>query len=346
VTTVTLMALCAAFLFALAALLQQRAARESATVRNEAAPVSAALTGLGPLMRGLVRSRSWLLGWITNLSGFLAQASALHLGSVAAAQPWMTTQLLFALPLSAAERRRRPLLRDWISVALVCLGLVLLLSVESTTPLSGTAHRARVMLAAFSAAVLVLILVTASRRVPTRGASLLVAVAAGLCFAMSAVFMKMTTEDLLGRGVAATAVDWPGYCLAISALGGLLLEQAAFAGGPMPWAVAGMSVTNPAASLAVGLLAFRVPVPDDAWSLATIAASGALVTVGIVGLAHSPTMQHLHGQTPWTDDASVADPPLRRGGDHAEDQRVSPQQPPAGRRSRWSSQRRPSEEMR
>ena len=300
-TLVRLLALCAAFLFALAALLQQRAARASTTVRGDAAPVTAALTGLRPLMHGLLRSRSWLLGWVTNLTGFLAQASALHLGSVAAVQPWMATQLLFALPLSAAERRRRPRWLDWLWVGLVCLGLVIFLSVESITPLSGTAHRPRVVLAAASAAALVLLLVVASRRVPTRAASLLVAVAAGLCFAMSAVFMKMTVEDLLGPGVAATAVDWPGYLLAASALGGLLLEQAAFAGGPMPWAVAGMSVTNPVASLAVGLLAFHVPVPDDPVSLARIAVSGALVTIGIAGLAHSPTMQHLYGSRTWTD---------------------------------------------
>jgi hypothetical protein len=351
VTVVSLLALAAAFLFALAALLQQRAARSSATVRGDAEPVTAALTGLRPLMRGLLRSRSWLFGWVTNLSGFLTQAAALHLGSVAAVQPWMTTQLLFALPLSAAERRRRPRLLDWLWVGLVCLGLVLFLSLESTTPLSGTAHRPRVLLATASASLLVLLLVLASRRAPTRAASLLVAVAAGLCFAMSAVFMKLTVEDLLDRGVAATAVDWPGYSLAGSALAGLLLEQAAFAGGPMPWAVAGMSVTNPVASLAVGLLAFQVPVPDDPRSLTTIAVSGALVAVGIAGLAHSPTMQHLYGSRAWSADPPSAPPPaapgaLRPDGDHADEPRAGGSSSTGTHPRRAPTSGHPCEEMR
>jgi hypothetical protein len=357
VTLVSLLAVCAAVVFALAALLQQRAARASATVRGDAAPVSAALTGIRPLMRGLLRSRSWLLGWVTNLSGFITQATALHLGSVAAVQPWMATQLLFALPLSAAERRRRPRVLDWLWVGLDSLGLVLFLTVERATPLSGTAHRPRVVLASLSAAALVVLLAAASHRLPTRAAGLLVAVAAGLCFAMSAVHMKLTVEDLLDRGVAATAVDWPGYCLAASAVAGLLLEQAAFAGGPLPWAVAGMSVTNPVASLAVGLLAFHVPVPDDPGSLARIAVSGALVTVGIAGLAHSPTMQHLYGTRSWSagpdgrtahSDRSphTSEPALRPDGDHADDRTVHPSgsegQHPAGP----PTSGHPSEEMR
>lgn len=356
-TLVSLLAVCAAFLFALAALLQQRAARASATVRGDSAPVSAALTGLRPLMRGLLRSRSWLLGWVTNLSGFITQATALHLGSVAAVQPWMATQLLFALPLSAAERRRRPRMLDWLWVGLVCLGLVVFLTVESATPLSGTAHRPRVVLAALSAAGLVVLLAAASRRLPTRAAGLLVAVAAGLCFAMSAVFMKLTVEDLLDRGVAATAVDWPGYCLAASAVGGLLLEQAAFAGGPLPWAVAGMSVTNPVASLAVGLLAFHVPVPDDPGSLARIAVAGALVTVGIAGLAHSPTMQHLYGARSWnagpegrrddTDPAlGNAGAALRPDGDHADDRTVHPHESAGPHPASPPTSGHPCEEMR
>jgi len=344
-TLVSLLAACAAFLFALAALLQQRAARAAATVRSDPAPVSAALTGLRPLMQGLVRSRSWLLGWATNLSGFLTQAAALYLGSVAAVQPWMTTQLLFALPLSAAERRRRPRLLDWLWVCLVCLGLVLFLSVEEATPLNGTANRPRVVLAALSAAALVAVLVEVSRRVQTRAAGLLVAVGAGLCFAMSAVFMKMTVVDLLRHGVAATAADWPGYCLAASAVAGLLLEQAAFAGGPLPWAVAGMSVTNPVTSLAVGLLAFSGPVPDSPGSLARIAGAGAVVTIGIAGLAHSPTMQHLYGSRSWTAPVA-ADRGIGTGDDHADDSRAAERAAGAMARARPPASGGTTEEMR
>ncbi|MGH8882767.1 MAG: DMT family transporter, partial [Stackebrandtia sp.] len=155
-------------------------------------------------------------------------------------------------------------------------------------PLEGDPDRGRVLLATVSAAGLVLVLALISIRCPIWIAANMVAVAAGVCFAMSAVFMKLTTEDLLNRGIPATAADWPGYLLAVSTLGGLVLEQTAFAAGPLPWAIAAMSVTNPIVSYVVGVLAFRVSVPHDAGALAAVAGAGALIAAGIGGLAHSP----------------------------------------------------------
>jgi len=294
VIIVSLLGLAAAFLFALAAMLQQRAARQVVSATSQEALIPAALAGIGPLMRTLLRTRTWLLGWVTNLAGFATQATGLHLGSVAAVQPWMSTQLLFALPLSSADQRRWPRKRDWVFALTICAGLVVLVAVEGSTPLEGEARRPRVILASLCAVGGIALLIAASRKAPARTASLLVAIGAGLCFAMTAVFIKLTTEDLIGRGVAATALDWPGYCLAISAVGGLMLEQVAFAGGPLPWAVAAMSVTNPVASFAIGLLAFGVEIPDTAWSWAGIAVAGALIVAGISGLAHSPMVRTMY----------------------------------------------------
>ncbi len=274
----------AAFLFAAAGYLQQRAAR---TVVAEQ-PRAARVHGMTVLMQRLLRSGTWLRGWATNLAGFLTQAAALHLGSVAAVQPLMSTQLLFAVPLEAFGRRRRPRGRDVGFALLVCAGLGVLFGIGGVAPLSGDPDRGRVLLATFSAAGLVALLALISIRCPIRVAANLVAVAAGVCFAMSAVFMKLTTEDLLHRGIPATATDWPGYLLAVSTLSGLVLEQTAFAAGPLPWAIAAMSVTNPIVSYVVGVLAFRVAVPHDPGSLAAVAAAGALIAAGIGGLAHSP----------------------------------------------------------
>ena len=104
----------------------------------------------------------------------------------------------------------------------------------------------------------------------------------------------MTTADLLGIGVGGTALDWSGYALAISTLGGLLLGQLAFASGALPPAVAVISVTNPIASVAVGLLAFDAPIPSSPAALASIAVSAALIAVGITGLANAPSTQQMY----------------------------------------------------
>ncbi len=280
---VFLLALLAAFLFALAAFLQQRAARRTRL------PNRSIVGGAAGLMARLVRDRAWLRGWLVNLAGFATQATALHVGSVAAVQPVMSTQLLFALPMSSLERRRWPRPRDWMSAAAICGGLVVLLLVHDAAPLVGLAHRSRVGLAALAAALLVTLLVIVAGRVRRAVGSVLVAGAAGLCFAMSAVFMKLTASDLVDHGAGVTARDWPGYALAASTLLGLVLEQSAFATGALPWSVATMNAVNPVASYAAGMLAFDVPVPADARSLAGISVAGLLVVAGVLGLAHSPS---------------------------------------------------------
>ncbi|WP_068271527.1 DMT family transporter [Aldersonia kunmingensis] len=289
---VLILGLLASFLFALAAWFQQRAAR--ATVAPDIT-TGADIPRATSLIKVLLRSRTWLTGWATNLGGFLTQAIALHFGSVAVVQPLMSTQLLFALPLSAAEQRRWPTRRDWCAAILVVGGLVLLLTADDAAPLSGDPRRSRVLLAIVSAVGLIAILLAVSRRASLRTASMLIAVGAGVCFALSAVFMKMTVDNLVHVGIPGTAVDWPGYALAGSTLAGLLLEQQAFASGTLPSAVAAMSVTNPVVSLTIGLMAFEVPAPTTPGTLAAIAGAGVLIAVGITGLANSPSVQAMYG---------------------------------------------------
>lgn len=274
------LAVVAAFLFARAAVLQQQGLG-SAFAGAELRDAVHVARNFG----NVLAQRAWLIGWVTNLVGFLCQAIALHLGSVAVVQPLLTAQLVFTLALVSLHRRSLPGKRAWLGAGSVCAGLALLFAVEGA-PLSGHADRPEVLLAALASTVLVVVLVALSRSM--RSGTIPSAVAAGLCFAMSAVFMKLTADDLLSVGIAGTAKDWPGYFLAISTLSGLLIEQAAFAGPALTWSVAAMNITNPVASYLAGVLAFDVRVPTDPGALAGIAGAGLLLMVGVLALAKSP----------------------------------------------------------
>lgn len=295
----TALGLVAALLFAVSASLQQLAARSTAP-----APAGGASGGLATalpvvrILRSLVRSRIWLTGWVTNLVGFFTQAAALHLGSVALVQPLLVTQLLFSLPLSSMRTHRRPRPLDWAAGAAICAGIGLFLSERDDEPLAADPDRLRVLLAAGVLAVLVALLLRAGAGRPPAVHAALASVAAGLCFAMSAVLIKLTTEDLLTRGVGATAVDWPGYSLALSTLMGLLIEQEAFAAGALPTAIAGMSITNPVVSYGLAVFAFGDTVPHSAAALATFCLAGVLLAAGVVGLAQSPTVRREVAQAP------------------------------------------------
>ena len=100
------LALVAAFLFALAATLQQKGALNLPEL-SLANPTS--------LLR-LAGQTMWLLGTLALLTGYVFQAAALDRGRLAIIQPLLVTTVVFALPLGyfltqparrAARGRRR-----------------------------------------------------------------------------------------------------------------------------------------------------------------------------------------------------------------------------------------------
>jgi hypothetical protein len=242
-----------------------------------------------------MRARLWLLGWSVNLVAFVTQAAALHFGSIAVVQALLVTQLMFAIVLATVGTGVSVNTRDLLGAGLVSGGLAVLLSVRGAAPGTGAPDRPRILLAFVAVAVAVFFLVSAASRWDdargVAGRSALLGIASGLCFASTAVLLKLTTADLVHRGVAATAVDWPGYALAVSTAVGLLLGQHAFAAGPLSAALTSMNMTNPVVSYLFAVLAFHAPVPTSPDVLAAIAGSCALLAGGVTILAHSPSMR-------------------------------------------------------
>lgn len=282
---VVVLAVAAAFTLALSAMLEHR---EAHALRRSSGASLRTLRGFSRFISDLLRRRLWLIGWCANIVGFLIHATAIHLGTVALVQPFIATQIMFAMLLSSATSRRQPRRRDWAFTAALCAGLIVLLTVGHAAPLSGVPDRTRSWQILVLMAFWVLILIGVSRRCRPQAASFLLAVAAGTCFAGTAVLMKLTTSLLFDHGIVATATTWPGYTLALSTASGMLLEQAAFAAGSLPWSFAAMSVTNPLVSYVCGIYGFQVPIPHAPLDLLAIALSGALLIVGVTGLSHSP----------------------------------------------------------
>jgi drug/metabolite transporter (DMT)-like permease len=274
----------AAMLFAIAAACQQRAAsrlwRES-TVRPS--PVA--------LFRRLVRERLWLTGWAINLIAFLVQATALHFGSIAVVQALLVTQLVFAIVAGTVGTGLRVNARDVLGALSVSGGLAVLLSVRGAAPAAGAPDRGRIILAFLAAIALVCVLVSAASTRTAAVRAMLLGIASGLCFASTAVFIKLTTTDLVHRGLAATATDWPGYALALSTALGLLLGQQAFAAGPLSAALTAMNMTNPVVSYLFAVLAFHASVPTSPGVLAALAGTCVLLATGVTVLAHSPSVR-------------------------------------------------------
>lgn len=288
-TAVIPISLLAAFLFGLSAVLQQHAA-------SHREQTDAPEGGLS-LMRRLVRSRTWLAGQASDVGGFFSQAGALKVGSVGVVQPLITTELLFAIGLDALTRRRRLTPAEIAGGVAVCGGLALFLSVRSASPTNGLPDRSRLLLIApcVVAAVAALVGTARHRRCHPVTRAILLGVGAGIFFACSAVLIKLTTYDLLNRGVAATALDWPGYSMALTTSAGLVLEQMAFASGPLQPGMTAMTITNPVISYVFALVAFRSPAPGTPGTIAAVVGAAVLMTIGVVLAGRSA--ERLKGRT-------------------------------------------------
>ena len=103
----------AAFLFALAAALQQKGALNLPTV-SLAQPMS--------LVR-LVGQTMWLLGTVALFTGYLFQAGALDRGRLSVIQPLLVTTVVFALPLGYFLTRQHVGRREVFGAVVIIVGL-------------------------------------------------------------------------------------------------------------------------------------------------------------------------------------------------------------------------------
>jgi hypothetical protein len=90
-----------------------------------------------------------------------------------------------------------------------------------------------------------------------------------------AVFTKATTDTLAMFGVGGMLARWPVYALAVSAVAGTVLEQAAIHVGPLSVSQPLLVVINPLGSIALSVWLF-----DEHFT-----ASPARVTIAVVSFA-------------------------------------------------------------
>lgn len=297
------LALIGALLFAVSAALQQHSARTTARRMAVAGttlggPVREVPPRVPKLLARLAREPLWWLGWSAGAVGFGAQALALHLGSIVIVQAFVVTQLLFALPLGAVFTGSRPLRRDWYGAAAVCAGLALLMAVRGGVQQSDGGGAPVWLVAVAAAGLVALLLVTARLLRPRPQArTVALAVAAGICFCMTAVFLVFAGDEVSHHGLLGGVFAWPTAGLVVSTAVGMVLVQNAFAGGSLPTALTAMTITDPVASWIAGVVVFGGRPAVGTAALWVTAAAGVLVASGVAALATSPTL-HDHRPPP------------------------------------------------
>ncbi|HKB20751.1 MAG TPA: DMT family transporter [Gaiellaceae bacterium] len=265
------LALTAAFLFAVAATLQQKGALKLDGV-SLAHPIS--------LVR-LAGQRMWLFGTAALLVGYAFQAAALDRGRLAIIQPLLVTTIVFALPLGWWLTNQKVGRREVIGAAVILLGLGAFTIYGDPAGGNDNAPNdqwaiAIVVLAAICAG----LLVYGRNGAPTKVAAVYGAVA-GILFGLSAALTKPTVE-FLHQGVGEMLSHWQCYALAVAGVLGFVLQQVSLGTGRLAPSVATVSVANPVVSVLLGIAIFDERLSRPTWHVVVAVSSLVVALVGAV----------------------------------------------------------------
>ncbi len=278
------LALVAAFLFALAAALQQKGALNLPTI-SLADPMS--------LVR-LVGEKTWLLGTIALFTGYLFQAAALDRGRLSIIQPLLVTTVVFALPLGYFLTKQHVGRREVLGAAVIIIGLGLFVYFGDPAGGKENASNAQWAIAiGLISVVSILLLVFGGGG----GLSMKAAVygtVAGILFGLSSALTKPTL-DYLHESVGTMLSHWECYALAVAGVLGFVLQQVSLGTGRLAPSVATVSVANPIVGILIGVLLFDERLSRPGWHvlLAVLGLSVALVGAVVISLARESGKEEL-----------------------------------------------------
>lgn len=272
-----ILALVAAFFFALAATLQQKGA-----------------LGMGEVSLGSPRSLLklayqpwWLAGTAALLCGYAFQAVALANGRLAVIQPLLVTTIVFALPLGYFFTSQAINRREILGAVVVVLGLAIFMAVGDAAEGNDNAPASEwaVAVIVFGAVAAVLI-VMGNKGSLVRKAGLYGA-CAGVLYGLSASLCKPTVEILGDDGIGAVLTSWEAYAFAIAGILAFVVQQVSLATGKLAASVATVSVCNPLVSIVIGTLLLDERLAEPTWHkvVAYCALGAALLGAVVISLA-------------------------------------------------------------
>lgn len=224
------LSLVSAICYATAAVVQERTAARTASVR-------------GALTRG-----SWWWSVGLNAGGALLHVVALRYGPLTLVQPLGALSLVVAVPLGSLVAHRRTSGTQWRGMALTLVGLAALLAVTvSGHAPDDTLHTAEVLLVVLAAVTAVTVLVRfASARSAQGGLAL--AAASGIASGVgSTLAQKLAVGPVLSWSTVPVAVLTVAFAVA-----GLLLSQKAYRSG-LGAPLALLTLVNPVTASAIGI---------------------------------------------------------------------------------------------
>ncbi|HET9077642.1 MAG TPA: DMT family transporter [Acidimicrobiales bacterium] len=260
-------ALASALAAAISSILQHHSARRAPDGRTHR------------LLGHLLTRPAWLIGLIAALVGLLLHVVALDYGQLAVVQPLLISGVLFALPISAILEGHRPSGREWLLAVAVVAGLALFLIAGRPSPGQVQLDADVLIWSTITGmAVVAVLAVVGIRWAPAHRCGLLGA-AAGVGYGVVAALLKQATA-IFHIGVVTLLTDWELYTLIAAGGVALALTQLSYRAGPLAKSMPALTVADPAASVVLGVLAFK-----ETLNTSPLAIAGQVIGFVVMALA-------------------------------------------------------------
>ena len=229
------------------------------------------------LLGHLLTRPLWIAGLVASFIGLALHVVALAHGQLAVVQPLLISGVLFALPISAVLEGRRPSGREWLLALVLVAALALFLLAARPSPGRVQLDADVLAWSTVTVGAVIGIVTLVALRWPHGHKPALLGAAAGIGYGLVAALLKQATA-LYRTGFVHLLTDWPLWTLI--AVGGVALglTQMAYRAGPLAKSMPALTVSDPAASVVLGVLAFKE-------NLATNPLAIALQVIGFVVMA-------------------------------------------------------------
>ncbi|HYK69548.1 MAG TPA: DMT family transporter [Streptosporangiaceae bacterium] len=274
-------ALAGALSYAVASVTQQRTAAAETSGRS-----------LDPaLVLRLLRSRTWLLGLVAVIVGYLLQAVALDLGRLLVVEPVFPLGLLLALVLAARADRRSLRLPEWTGATAAVAGLAVFLIAAEPTGGNRTAPATSLGATAVVAVAVAGVCWLASLRAAGPRRALVLSVGGGAGAGVTDALTK-TVAALAGPLRFALFGDVRLYLLAACGLVTLTVQQNAYRAAGLAASLPAFVVLEPVVGSLLGLFLYHEGVGDGPLRIAIEAVAVLTALWGIASLARSVSTEH------------------------------------------------------
>jgi drug/metabolite transporter (DMT)-like permease len=265
-------ALGSALCFALASVLQQRAAARVATDRSLR------------MLHDLIRRPVWIAGLVTAAATLVLQFVALANGELALIQPLMLLGLLFALPVSVLLENCKPSPREWLWALVLVVGLTLFLVAAHPSAGPLLPNDSWMFSLGGGALALICVLVLLGYGPAKRHRAALFGLGTGIAYGVSAALMKYC-YGLASDTPTRLLTSWPLYALVLIGGGGIMLNQVAYRSGPLAGALPPLAIADPVVATICGVAAFDEVLQTSPLAIAGQIVGFVIVVVAIVRLA-------------------------------------------------------------